>query len=72
VKRLSTRISVFSGLLAALLLGVFATSVLLANREAMDQQMAKDLAKEEGVSLHASDRNSRPTPTASRRPPSTT
>jgi len=52
VRRLSTRVSVFSGLLAALLLGVFATSVILANREGMDQQMAKGLATE-GRSLLA-------------------
>jgi len=46
VRRLSTRASVFSGLLAALLLGVFATSMLLANREGMDRQMAKALETE--------------------------
>jgi heavy metal sensor kinase len=51
VRRLSTRVSVFSGLLVALLLGVFATSVLLYNREGMEEQLAKDLARESGSLL---------------------
>ena len=46
MSRLSTRVSVFAGLLSATLLGVFATSVLLHNREGMQEQLAKALATE--------------------------
>ena len=46
MRSLSTRVSVFSGLLAVTLLGVFAASVLLFNWEGMQEQVAKDLELE--------------------------
>ena len=51
MKRLSTRVTLFSGLLAGVLLGVFSVSVLLYNREGMQEQMEQELSRESGSLL---------------------
>ncbi|HVR84427.1 MAG TPA: hypothetical protein VMU54_08960, partial [Planctomycetota bacterium] len=51
MRTLSSRAAVFSGLLATVLLGVFATSVVLWTREALEAQLEEDLGRESQVLL---------------------